>query len=233
MPPDRGTVQSWPETETARLLVTVEAPGERDLSVDNSLPGWTLGHLLTHIVRNADALCNLLRWAHTGVETPMYASRQRRNDDIDCGATRPGGAIRADVADSAARLRAVTDELRPEDWNHDVVTAQGRPIPAMQVPWLLLREAAVHYVDLEASFDDMAPGLIRALLEDVTNSTWTKPGWPSLRIETVEGDTIEIGSSTVEVTGAQTTPLAWLTRRSAGQQLIPSSSALPDLPAWL
>lgn len=233
MPPDRSTVQSWLETETERLLVTVEAFWERDLSGDSSMPGWTLGHLLTHMARNADALCNLLRWAHTGVETPMYASKQQRNDDIDCGATRPGGAILTDVVDSAARLQAVADELQPEHWNHEVVTAQGRTIPATQVPWLRLREVAVHHVDLGASFDDMPPGLIRALLEDVTNSTRTKPGWPSLRIETVEGDTIEIGSPTVDVKGAQAKVLAWLTGRSAGQELITSSSALPDLPAWL
>jgi len=233
VPPDRGAVQPWLEVETERLLVTVQSLRETDLAGDSSLRGWTLGHLLTHIARNADALCNLLHWARTGVETPMYTSKQQRNDDIRLGATRPGDVVLTDVVDSAARLRGAMDGLAPADWNHDVVTAQGRTIPATQVPWLRLREVAIHHVDLGASFDDVAPRLVAALLDDVTNSIRTKPGWPSLRIETVEGETIETGSPTVNVKGAQAHLLAWLTGRSAGHELITSSEVLPVLPAWL
>ena len=42
------------------------------------LPGWTVGHVLTHVARNADAYTNLLTWARTGVETPAYASPEAR-----------------------------------------------------------------------------------------------------------------------------------------------------------
>lgn len=233
MPPDHRTVHPWLEAETERLLVTVESLRGRDLTEDSSLPGWTLGHLLSHIARNADALCNLLHWARTGIETPMYESKMQRDADINLGATRPDGPVLTDVVDSAGRLRAAVDGLAPEDWNHDVVTAQGRTIPAAQVPWLRLREVAVHHVDLGASFADAAPGLVTALLSDVINSAGTRPGWPSLRVETTEGDTFEIGSASVSVKGAQANVLAWLTGRSAGRDLITSSEALPDLPTWL
>jgi maleylpyruvate isomerase len=104
MPPDRSTVEPWLRVETTRMLATVETFWDRDLTEVSSLPGWSWGHLLTHLARNADALGNLLSWARTGVETPMYRSKSQRDDDINIGATRPGGVLLSDVADSAARL---------------------------------------------------------------------------------------------------------------------------------
>ena len=46
---------------------------------------WTRAHLLTHFARNADSLGNLLAWAETGVEQPMYGSGMARDDDIEAG----------------------------------------------------------------------------------------------------------------------------------------------------
>jgi maleylpyruvate isomerase len=231
--PERSTVQPWLKAETDRLLETVEGFWESNLADDSSLPGWTWGHLLTHIARNADALCNLLFWARTGIETPMYQSKEQRTDDINFGALRPGGAVLTDVADSAARLQAAMDGLTATDWDHEVVTAQGRTIAAAQVPWLRLREVTIHHVDLGASFAAMEPRLVSALLEDVAASIRTRLGWPPLRVATTEGDTIEIGSPGVDIRGSQTNVLAWLTGRSDGQELSTSAEALPPLPAWL
>ena len=42
------------------------------------LPGWSRGHVLTHLARNADGAVNLLTWARTGVETPQYVSQEQR-----------------------------------------------------------------------------------------------------------------------------------------------------------
>ncbi|MFZ0215410.1 MAG: maleylpyruvate isomerase N-terminal domain-containing protein, partial [Candidatus Dormiibacterota bacterium] len=47
-----------------------------------ALPGWTRGHLLTHLARQAEGFGRLLAWARTGVRTPMYESWERRNADI-------------------------------------------------------------------------------------------------------------------------------------------------------
>jgi maleylpyruvate isomerase len=235
MPPDRSTVEPWLRVETTRMLATVETFWDRDLTEVSSLPGWSWGHLLTHLARNADALGNLLSWARTGVETPMYRSKSQRDDDINIGATRPGGVLLSDVADSAARLGSAAEELAPSDWDSDVVTAQGRTIPAAQVPWLRLREVAIHHVDLGASFENLPRELAAALLDDVMTSVRAKPGLPSLEIAPTDGGhaaTVGDGPATqVKGTGAQL--LGWLTGRSAGGELITSSDALPPLPAWL
>ena len=71
---------------TARLLATARKLDDADLAAPSRLPGWTRGHVLAHLARNADGCVNLLTWARTGIETPQYASDERRDADIETGA---------------------------------------------------------------------------------------------------------------------------------------------------
>ena len=50
------------------------------------LPDWTRRHVIAHVGYNARAIARLVEWAATGVETPMYASPEARNHEIDFGA---------------------------------------------------------------------------------------------------------------------------------------------------
>ena len=75
---------------TGRLLTVAGTLTDAEVAEPSLLPGWTRGHVLTHLARNADGLANLLRWAGTGIETPVYASAQARAADIAAGAGRPG-----------------------------------------------------------------------------------------------------------------------------------------------
>ena len=56
---------------TERLLATADALTGDQVREPSLLPGWTRGHVLTHVARNADGLRNLLIWARTGTEIPM------------------------------------------------------------------------------------------------------------------------------------------------------------------
>lgn len=76
-------------TATAPLVPAVAALTDADLVEPSLLPGWTRGHVLAHLSRNADSLVNLLLWARTGIETPQYASQFLREADIEAGAPRP------------------------------------------------------------------------------------------------------------------------------------------------
>ena len=86
---------------TGRLAVTAAALTDAQAREPSRLPGWSRGHVLTHIARNADGLGNLLVWARTGVETPQYPSVQAREDGIEAGARRPAAELAADVTRSA------------------------------------------------------------------------------------------------------------------------------------
>ena len=64
------------------------------------LPGWTRGHVVTHLARNADALRDLVEGAIVGEEREQYpGGAEGRAGAIDDGADR-------DAAGSPRRLRA-------------------------------------------------------------------------------------------------------------------------------
>ncbi|MFD0885995.1 maleylpyruvate isomerase N-terminal domain-containing protein, partial [Streptosporangium algeriense] len=83
-----------------RLLATAAKLSDADVAGGSRLPGWSRGHVLTHLARNADSLVNLLAWARTGVETPQYPDPRRRDLDIEGGAGRPAREQLADLEGS-------------------------------------------------------------------------------------------------------------------------------------
>lgn len=89
--------------------------------------------MIAHVARNADALVNLLAWARTGVETPMYASPESRDADIATTASLPPAALRADLIEARTRLAEAVEQLSETAWVAQVRTAQGRTVPAREV----------------------------------------------------------------------------------------------------
>ncbi|GAA2469779.1 hypothetical protein GCM10023100_15440 [Actinocorallia cavernae] len=142
---------------------------EAALSADSPLPGWTRKHLAAHVAANADALCNLVHWAATGEERPMYASAGERAAGIAKGPTLSAEELRGWLTASAVRLAEGLDALADERWRHEVVTAQGRTVPATELPWMRAREVCVHAVDLGTgiTFADLPDGFLTALAEEV------------------------------------------------------------------
>ena len=61
------------------------------------LPGWDRRHVVAHVARNADALVNLMTWARTGEETPMYPSVEARDAGIAEAAALDPPALRTEL----------------------------------------------------------------------------------------------------------------------------------------
>ena len=99
----------------------------------------------------------------------MYASPEQRVREIEAGATLPAAELRDLVQHSAASLAAALDDLPAEAWDAIVVTAQGRTVPATEIPWMRAREVCIHAVDLGAgvTFGDLPPDFVAALLANV------------------------------------------------------------------
>jgi uncharacterized protein (TIGR03083 family) len=157
---------SWLAECTELFLNTMDSAD--DLDAPTPLPGWTRRHLVAHVHFNAEALHRLVSWAHTGVESRMYASPEQRRQEIEEGAAFPAERLRELARKSAAALADDLLALPPSCWEARVVTAQGRTIPATEIPWLRIREVAVHSVDLDAGvgFGDLPVALLRALTDD-------------------------------------------------------------------
>ncbi|MER6982059.1 maleylpyruvate isomerase family mycothiol-dependent enzyme [Streptomyces carpinensis] len=162
--------REWARTGTKLLLDAVAGLDEAGFSAPSALPGWTRRHLAAHVAANADALCNLVHWAATGEETPMYASPEERAAGIAKGATLSAGELRSWVTASAQALDEGLDRLTDEQWRHEVVTAQGRTVPATEIPWMRSREACVHAVDFGTglTFADLPSGFMTALAGEIS-----------------------------------------------------------------
>jgi maleylpyruvate isomerase len=137
---------------TRRLLVTVSSLDQDAVAAPSLLPGWSRGHVLAHLARNADALRNLLIWARTGVVTPGYPSKQARDDDISAGAGRPAARQHADIAASAAAFRSEAAQLPAEAWQAEVGMLGAELFRARLVLPRRLVEVELHHTDLGCGY---------------------------------------------------------------------------------
>ena len=117
------------------------------------LPGWTVGHVLTHVARNADSHHNLIDGR------PQYPSVESRNADIETGAGRTWSDLVDDVHASAVAL----DQrwAATTDWTG--TTSGPNPRPRHLLALLRQREVEVHRADLGLGygFGDMPGDYVR------------------------------------------------------------------------
>ncbi|MFJ1754411.1 maleylpyruvate isomerase family mycothiol-dependent enzyme [Kitasatospora sp. NPDC088134] len=237
----RATVES-----TDLLLHTLRELRPEDVPAPSALPGWTRGHVLTHLARNADSLVNLLNGARTGQDIPQYPSAEARDAAIEAGAGRPLAEQVADVRDSQQRFLDAAALLDPEHWSAEVKHRSGYVFPAWQLPVKRLAELEYHHVDLNAGYtpahwpEDFATAEFRRL----GGHFGALAGLPAVRLiaedaglEARLGDPEAAPELTVE--GPVRALTGWLSGRSdgdglqvhrAGEGLVDPRSALPQLP---
>ena len=221
---------------TTRLLKTARALSDETVAAPSLLPGWTRGHVLTHLSRNADGAVNLLTWARTGVRTPQYESMARRAADIKAGAGRAAAAQLDDLTASCARFADAVDAMPAQGWTYVVETAGGRELAAAQFMWFRLREVEIHHVDLHAGYgpadwpEAFALRLCRTVAEDMA----TRAEGPRLVLRAPEvGHDLVLGEGAKSpvVSGTVRAVVAWLIGRSDGNGLtVTPAGPLPPVP---
>jgi len=137
---------------TSRLLGTVKGLSDDDVRAPSQLPGWTRGHVLTHLARGAEALTNLLHGARTGEPTRAYASQEARNEAIERGAGRSAEELLADVTAGAEKFRAAVAILPDDAWERRVRVLDYAEFPALQLLTRRLVEVELHHTDLGAGY---------------------------------------------------------------------------------
>ena len=231
--------RAWMEQATAMLfadLARLDSPSE---SSPTLLPGWTRGHLITHLARQAEGLVRLLTWARTGEPSPMYQSRERRNADIESGAHRPLPALLDDLRQTCGALEVAVTTLPDAAWSATVAAFDGRPIPASRVVWIRAREVFVHVVDLDlaATWRDLPPAFVDAVLEEVVEGLSGRERVPSLRLRPSDRDrewSVRGEGDPLTIEGPASELLGWLSGRGEPPSVRPArGDAPPRLPAWL
>ncbi len=134
---------------THRLLGDTIAVSDEDWRAASRLPGWSRGHVASHIARQADGMVRLTEWARTGERHDMYASAEQRETDIAAGSDRTGLELQIDLDTSAGRLDQAFDGLDEQAWDTIVELRGGTKVPARLLPLSRLLEVVVHHVDLD------------------------------------------------------------------------------------
>ncbi|MDR7300337.1 maleylpyruvate isomerase family mycothiol-dependent enzyme [Haloactinomyces albus] len=230
------------EHATGHVLDAVHTMDEVSVHRPSLLPNWTRAHVISHLARSADGCVNLLTWARTGVEHPMYASREDRDADIREGSVRSHRILVEDLRASSARLVEAARALPPHAWSAEVVGAPGKPIPAYEVLRSRLLELWIHLVDLDHGFglDDIPADDAEQLLADTVRQLAGRPDVPALTVvaEFADGTVrswdlgvpLQRPQQGKRIHGRPGALLGWLLGRAGSGDL---RGDVPDLPPWL
>jgi maleylpyruvate isomerase len=113
------------------------------------LEGWTVGHLVTHIARNADAHTWVVEAAGRGEVVPMYpGGPASREAGIDQGAGRPADQLVSDVLASHQRLERAWADASHEVWTQGLGVRNAGRTTISDFVFLRWREVEVHRADL-------------------------------------------------------------------------------------
>jgi maleylpyruvate isomerase len=202
------------------------------------LPGWTRGHVLTHLARNADGGARLLGWARTGVPSFEYASVALRAAAIEQGAGRPAAALIADVMRTAGAFFAAAEAMPAAAWQRRVRWTTGQETEAARIVASRLGEVLIHHVDLDIGYrpaDWPAAFTADVLDRAVRGLRAAGKATGPVRLEgTDTGRVFEVGEITAAapvVSGPEHALGAWLLGRSDGSNLSCTGS-LPVVPPF-
>lgn len=241
-PPDFPHDAAAVREATERLLASVSKLDDAAIGEPSLLPGWTRGHVLAHVARNADALSNLLTWARTDVRTPMYASAEARESDIERDADRALAAHLEDLKESAARFDAAADALPAARRAFEVEMRNGVVERADRLPLRRLAELELHHVDLGVghTLDQLSPDFVDSELTFLATIKFAgHPKLPALELRADDGRHWRTGRSAtsagteaapVVVSGSATALVGWLTGRGDSSGLDSHGAALPVVP---
>lgn len=203
---------------TSKLLGETILVSDHDWRGPSRLPGWSRGHVATHLARQADGLARLAAWARSGARQEMYDSPEHREREIEAGANRSGLELQIDLDTSAGRLDSAFDEVEANvGWDAVVALRGGLQVPARLLPLARLLEVVLHHVDLDTGYrlTDVRPATADWLLEWSAFRLRERDEFPRLELVS-DATSLTVGSSgeTRQVRGHSADLLGWLTGRS-------------------
>ena len=125
------------------------------------LPGWSVGHVLTHLARNADSVVWRLEGAALGELRDQYPGGvEQRAADIESGVARAAAELVTDVRQSADAVERVMHDLPLGAWDTLSRTSRGVVEDARDVVLSRWREVVVHHGDVGLGAVPFPPALI-------------------------------------------------------------------------
>lgn len=202
------------DRETGMMLATVESLSADELAGPSLCEGWTRAHVVAHLAGSAKGLRNLIQWAVTGTKTPMYASLEARNAEIEEWSKLSPADLKAKVREESAAFATAAQQLKGPLATEEVANIGG-PMSAYQIPAIRINEVLVHHLDLdtlweleEADIDALEDALEWSAAVAQKNAD----EWPGVTLVTDEGESFTIGDGAITLKGGRDALLGWVTR---------------------
>lgn len=214
--PDLTTVRDAKREATQALLGDTIQLDEAAWREPSNLPGWTRGHLATHLARNADAMRGVLEGVISGTPRQMYPEPGMRDADIEAGSGRGGLELQEDLDTTAERLHQVMDDMTTDQWETAVERKKDLHLPqASALVLMRLNEVVLHHVDLNIGYmiDQIDPEVAGWLLDRNLTRMADRDDLPNLWLVDDAGNERVLGEGTHRVSGSVQNLLGWLTGR--------------------
>jgi maleylpyruvate isomerase len=166
----RSRPDAWIEgcrAAQARLANLATLLSDEDARRPSLLDGWTIGHLLTHLARNADSHTGMVVAARHGQVVPQYAGGpEERARAIEAGWNRPASALADDLREAQARLAAAWAALDAESWATGCGLRRQGPTTLADLVFYRWQEVEIHLADLGLAdvggptWDDLSDGYV-------------------------------------------------------------------------
>jgi len=216
------------------FIRTVDALTEEDLAAPSLLPGWTRAHVVAHVALNGLSLAAAIRGLVHDNPTPMYASDEQRESDIEELARTGPSELRERQLVATTEFADAVALVHEAHWAGWIERLPGGPAwPMVSVVATRRRELEIHHVDLAMSFtraewpDDFLVELLDAVSEDHSACGPFRVHATDLGRDWSIGG---VGGPTVMGTGADLG--WWLTGRGRGDGLRSDAGQLPALGPW-
>jgi maleylpyruvate isomerase len=114
---------------------------------DSVLPGWSRGHVITHIANFSEAMTRQVEEALQGRLVEVYdGGRPARDAAIEAGADRSADELRSHLTQAVTTLIASWEKVGPTDWPLPILHRNSNLSAGLQATW---RELTIHTADLD------------------------------------------------------------------------------------
>ncbi|MGA6166690.1 maleylpyruvate isomerase family mycothiol-dependent enzyme [Amycolatopsis magusensis] len=131
----------------------------------SALPGWSRGHVLTHLENLGRAFRRQAEYALAGKTIEVYdGGRPGRDAGIEAGAGRSAAELREGVLDSIHGLEESWAQVPEDGWQRPVRYREG---PLLGTVFCWWREVEIHFTDADLGYrtDDWSPEFCAHVLE--------------------------------------------------------------------
>ena len=233
-----GEALAYLRTATEDLVAVISGLSDSAVRGPSLLPGWSRGHVLTHLARNAEGGVRLLGWARTGVPSYEYESLEARAAAIEDGAGRLAVVLIDEVRRAADAFSAAAAGMPSEAWDRKVRWTAGQESPASLIVPSRWGEVLIHHVDLDIGYQpaDWPSVFTGELLPFIVSDLSGRGAMDAVRLKATDAGRVftigEITPASLTIAGPACELLAWLLGRSDGGRLARKPDApLPAVPA--